>query len=600
MLSPHHDGSSLYVDDPNPSLGETVNVRLRVPADAGPCGKVWVRVVADGEPHFVEATVDERTDSDVWYRARVEARNPVTPYRWITDTHGWVNQEGRTAYDPSDHSDFRIVTHAAPPSWVRQGAFYEIFPDRFSRSQRADDRPQPDWAVRRDWAVGPSPEWPAAMADFYGGDLDGALERIGHLQSLNIGGVWTTPFFPSRSNHRYDAASFDFVDPLLGGDDALQRLIAGLHAVEIRLIGDLTTNHTGSSHEWFRRAVADASSMEAAMYSFIDHPHTYETFPGARTLPKLDHRSEDLRRRFYEGAGSIVAKYCTAPFHLDGWRIDVAQMTGRLKETDATHRVAHTVRQTMTEANPDAFLVAEHAHDASADLDRDGWHATMNYAGFTNPLARWLAGPEGVGGFGMPFSLPAVDGHATARTLTHHASLVSWRTRTHHLNQLTTHDTPRFRSRVGAARHRMAVGMMATFPGVPLVFQGDEFGMEADHEHLTRSPIPWDQPERWDHVTLETYRVLLRIRAMWPVLQTGGFRWVSVGADYLAWLREDGRHSMLCVAVRGSSARFALPASLPAEWSKLFGPGSLARHGDKTMCSVDGPSFSLWVHETGA
>ena len=96
--------------------------------------------------------------------------------------------------------------------------------------------------------IGRGPETPR---QFYGGDLDGIAEHLDHIADLGANTVYLTPIFPARSNHRYDAASFDEVDPLLGGDAALDRLAGAVHERGMRLLGDITTNHTGDAHPWF-------------------------------------------------------------------------------------------------------------------------------------------------------------------------------------------------------------------------------------------------------------------------------------------------------------------------------------------------------------
>ncbi len=98
------------------------------------------------------------------------------------------------------------------------------------------------------------PDRTHTAVQFYGGDLDGIRERLNHLAAVGATLLYLTPIFPARSNHRYDALSFDQVDPLLGGDEALIRLVEAAHARGIRVIGDLTTNHCGDAHEWFRAA----------------------------------------------------------------------------------------------------------------------------------------------------------------------------------------------------------------------------------------------------------------------------------------------------------------------------------------------------------
>ena len=75
-FEPHHDGSALYVLEPNPKLGGTASVLLRVPR-ASDMTSAWVRVSNDGEPELV--------------RAALPVVNPVVSYRWLLDggPHGY-------------------------------------------------------------------------------------------------------------------------------------------------------------------------------------------------------------------------------------------------------------------------------------------------------------------------------------------------------------------------------------------------------------------------------------------------------------------------------------------------------------------------------
>ena len=144
---------------------------------------------------------------------------------------------------------------------------------------------------------------PHSPVQWYGGDLDGIAAHLDHLERLSASLLYVTPVFEGRSVHRYDAVTFDRVDPTLGGDPAWRRLIDAAHARGIRIVGDLTLNHTGVGHEWFRRAQADASSPEAAFYYFDEHPDEYQSWWGIKSLPKLDHRNAELARRLYAATG---------------------------------------------------------------------------------------------------------------------------------------------------------------------------------------------------------------------------------------------------------------------------------------------------------
>jgi alpha-glucosidase len=305
----HHDGSATYVSDLAPEVGDAVSVFLRVPKASG-VTRAMLRTYIDGEQALTETTVDRETEHEVWLRGDFRVENPVVNYRWLLDGvpngYQWLNGEGAHAHDVTDAADFRITTHPAPPAWAADAVLYQIFPDRFAKSV---DRPAPDWAIPQGWddpVIGAGQE---TAFQYYGGDLDGITAHLDHIASTGANTVYLTPIFPGRSNHRYDASTFDAVDPLLGGEEALARLSDALHARGMRLMGDLTTNHCGAGHEWFQRAIADPMAPEAQYFTFLHHPDVYVCWFGHPSLPKFDHRSPGLRRALYEGPESTVAKW---------------------------------------------------------------------------------------------------------------------------------------------------------------------------------------------------------------------------------------------------------------------------------------------------
>ncbi|SCL27219.1 alpha-glucosidase [Micromonospora nigra] len=598
-LTPHHDGSALYVPEQEPALGDTVDVFVRVPAGTD-VRQVHVRTTGDGEPRFAEAVVDRRDGDEVWWRAPVEVRNPVSNYRFLlTGARGtrWLTAAGTVDHDVPDNGDFKLVSYAPPPAWARDAVIYQIFPDRFARSAAADARAVPDWAVPCDWdtpVVGRGPQTPY---QFYGGDLDGITERLDHLDRLGVNTVYLTPFFPARSNHRYDAASFDAVDPLLGGDAALARLAEAVHARGWRLLGDITSNHTGDAHRWFTAAASDGSAPERELYYFDEATGDYESWNGVRSLPKLNWGSAELRRRFATDPDSLLRRWLRPPYALDGWRVDVANMTGRRGADAHTHEVARLLRSVVAQTRADGLLLAEHGHDHTGDLDRDGWHGTMNYVGFTDPVWSWLRhGDEPLPHFlGTPTGVRRRDAPAVLATMDAYRSLVSWRSYTHSWQLLGSHDSARIRTVVGdAARQEVAAGLLATMPGTPVVFAGDELGLTGANGESSRTPMPWHRPERWDASTFAAYRALLALRRGEPALRHGGLRRVYADADTLVFLRESTAGGVLVLARRAAGAPVRLPGLPPAE--NLYG-GAPALRPDPTgavTLPADGPTFQVW------
>ena len=433
----------------------------------------------------------------------------------------------------------------------------------------------------------------------FGGDLPGARQRLDHVTGLGANLVYLTPVFPGRSSHRYDAATFDHVDPLLGGDEALASFVRAARAKGVRVVCDLTTNHSGDHHDWFRAAQADPTGEEAGYYLFGDSPDEYEAWLGVATLPKFDLRSAALRRRLLEGAGSVVGRYLAGATGIDGWRIDVANMTGRLGATDVNHDVARAIRATMAEVRPDAWLVAEHCYDAADDLRGDGWHGVMAYAAFTRPVWTWLQRPGAPAQhlMGLPVPLPHQPGTAVQASMREVAARTPWRAATANLVLLGSHDTARFATVAGSReRHLVGVAMLCTAPGVPMVFAGDEVGVQGRSSDDGRRPFPWDTAA-WDHTMLAAYRRLIALRRSEPALRHGGLRWVHAGDDVLVYLREAAEGRVLVQVSRKAHPPVGLPAAAFGDLARseplLDHPALVAVDGAVAL-EADGPSARLW------
>lgn len=583
LHDPHHDGSPLYVEQENSPLGTAVRVRVRTSAQR-PADAVWLRTVEDGEPFFTACEV-ERTDGDsVWWRAAVTVHNPVQRYRFMVvvgETFRWLNAAGVFDHDVTDAHDFTLSCHDGPPDWGRDAVVYQVFPDRFARSAAADERPTPRWAVPAQWTDAPIHVGPDTPLQFYGGDLDGITEHLDHVSDLGVDTLYLTPVFPGESNHRYNASTFDAVDPLLGGDEAYRRLIDAAHRRGLKVLGDLTSNHTGDTHEWFLRAASDPSAAERPFFYFAaDGSH--EGWKGHSTLPKLDHTSPALGDRFR----AVVARWLE--FGLDGWRIDVANMTGRHGQVDLAHQVAREIRRTAVGVRPDALVLAEHGHDATGDLDGDGWHGTMNYYGFSFPVWEFLRDPEHPApSFGLPVDLPRRDGHAMVTAMQSFTASFGWRAVTTSWNILGSHDSPRIRTITGsAALHHVAAVLQFTLPGVPMVFAGDELGLEGVDGEDSRRTMPWHDPAAFSTATRDVYASLAAVRREHPALRRGSLRWAHVGTDSVAYLREHPDGSVL-VCVSRDGADPLDPRDVPLGGLRL---------GDELLTvGDDGPRASVWT-----
>jgi alpha-glucosidase len=554
--SPHHDGSDLYVSNSAPKIGDKITLKVRVPNDYL-FEKAMLRIYHDGEPRIFEMKLSKKGTVESWYQVNVEIMNLQSSYRFAFIGHGkyeYLNARGLFDHDVHSNNDFQIVAIPANPAWINSSVFYQIFPDRFARSGKVNITP--DWAYPREWNLLPRGRGKYTGQELYGGDLYGVQEHLDHVTELGANGIYFTPIFPSRSNHRYDATSFDHVDPILGGDEAFKSLIKVSKKKGIRILGDLTSNHCGAGHNWLAKAKKDKKSKERT-YFFWDKSIKwgYVGWYGLESLPKLNYASKALRKAVYEGKNSIVKKWISPKFGMAGWRIDVGNMTGVQGAEDHHVEVMRGIRNAMQEVNPDTWLVAENGDFIASDLDGLGWQGAMNYQGFMRPFWNWInRNPEITGGFqGLPFAMPKINGKQLVASIQEFNSTIPWRSLTASMMLLDSHDTARFRTVVlgDISAHKTAMTMMLSYPGVPSIFAGDEIGVEGSWGEDARRTINWEDRSGWDLEFFTEVKKLVKIRKSQDALINGGLRWVSVENDYVAYLRESKKQTLLVLVSRG-------------------------------------------------
>ncbi|ANS80033.1 Maltodextrin glucosidase [Serinicoccus hydrothermalis] len=628
--SPHHDGSPLYVSDQRPATGAVVSVRVRVPRGSG-VGAVHVRTTPDGEQFFTDARLVSREEHEDWWQAEITCHNPVTNYRFLLEggeeaadgggqAYRWLNGDGVHPRDVPDTSDFRITTHPAPPAWAQRAVVYQVFPDRFARDAGAEPvgdpggprTDLPDWAVPARWddTVVLDRGNPAQV---FGGTLDGVRERLDHLVGLGVDVLYLTPVFPARSNHRYDASTFEAVDPVLGGDAALLRLQEAAHERGIRVMGDITTNHTGDAHEWYAAARRDPDGEFGAWYVRDGEDRgRWVTWLGVESLPKLDHANAGLRARLTEGPQSVIERWLGEGGGFDSWRVDVANMTGRYKGSDLTHVVARETRAAVDRATGgQGLLVAEHTHDHSRDVDGDGWHGVMNYSGFTRPVWTWLRAPGFAPKFlGSPLPVPRLGAELVAETMREFSSIVPWRSWVHSMTLVGSHDTTRIRTLVGedVEQVKVAAGLLLTMPGIPMITYGDEIGIPGDFGEDGRRPMPWDSQGagdgRWDEDLAAHYRELIALRRDCPALWGGGMRWLYAEGDVMVFLREHPEQTALVHVARAAHDGVEIPTTQVAGAGAAQGrtpqTAGLDVTGSGVRLAAPGPTVQVWTWATDA
>ena len=255
----------------------------------------------------------------------------------------------------------------------------------------------------------------------------------------------------------------------------------------------------------------------------------------------------------YEGPDAVMRHWLRPPFDVDGWRIDVANMLGRLGADQLGPEVARGMRDAVKAESPDAYLLGEHSFDASAQLAGDQWDGVMNYWGFQAPVLEWLHGLEFRShASGVILRTERASTASMVETLTAFRAAIAWDVARHQFNLLDSHDTARIASMLDGdpGRVRAALGFLLTYVGVPSILYGDEIGLEGVDDLMARRPMPWDQGA-WDVDRLAFVRSMVRLRVGSAALRDGGFQVLEQGPDWLAFLRDTDDEQAIVIVVRG-------------------------------------------------
>jgi cyclomaltodextrinase len=416
-----------------------------------------------------------------------------------------------------------------PPEWVKDAVFYQIFPDRFARSERV---PKP--SNLEPW------DSPPTVFGFKGGDLLGVAERLDYLQELGITAIYFNPIFQSAANHRYHTYDYYQVDPILGGNGAFRELLDTAHAQGIRVVLDGVFNHASRGFYPFHHTMENGAASPYLDWFHFDEKRLqagkrldaypslgkerrlrrsrrslqelgYRAWWDLPALPKFNTYIPAVRRFIFDVACHWVA------FGIDGWRLDVPHEI----DDDAFWQ---EFRRVVKTTNVEAYIVGEIWSDARRWLQGDQFDAVMNYI-FNRACLGFFGGErldtnQRPGGYQLR-SLSAIQ---FANAIDSLLSLYDWQVTLVQLNLLSSHDMPRFLTLVQGDKEalKLATLFQMTFPGAPCVYYGDEIGMEGKHDPDCRRAFPWDEA-RWDHDLLAFFRRAIGLRHEHPALRCGRY-----------------------------------------------------------------------------
>jgi len=442
------------------------------------------------------------------------------------------------------------------PDWVKHAIFYQIFPDRFARSEQMQ---HPRGIQFKPWGSPPEAQ------GFQGGDLYGVVDNLDYLQQLGITALYLNPIFSSASNHRYHTFDYYQVDPLLGGNEALRLLLDQAHAREIKVILDGVFNHASRGFWPFHHVLETGGNSPYIDWFLIhdwplrpyssdkDNPANYAAWWDLPALPKLNTANPGVRDLIMD-----VARYWIE-FGIDGWRLDVP--------TDIDDdSFWQAFRQVVKTANPEAYICGEIWHAAQRWLQGDQFDAVMNYLFTDIALSYFGANTLKIDNKPNALALVPLDTATFAKRVEAMHALYDWEINQVQLNLLDSHDMARALWIMGddISALRLCVLFQMTMPGAPCIYYGDEIGLSAGTDPFCREAFPWHDKSQWNTNLLAFYQQAIALRRAYPVLCTGHFTPIQATDEVYAFTRDNSETIALIIFNRATNP-IEVTLSLPTD-----------------------------------
>ena len=408
--------------------------------------------------------------------------------------------------------------------FIKGGVVYHIFCDRFNK---AGEEGTPKYGVKKNWdedvtVIDPDGKYRAN--DFYGGNFDGIIEKLGYLKYLGVTAIYLSPIFESVSNHRYDTGDYMKIDELLGGEDAFGRFMAKCKEYGISVILDGVFNHTGADSVYFNRfghydsigACQGPMSKYYDWFTFYNFPDDYHCWWGCTNVPTVA-RSAVGYRELIAGDGGVIEKWMNKG--VKGWRLDVVD--------ELSEYFVKRIRAMIKKCDEDGLVLGEVWEDASTKYsygeereyffgeDLDGvmnyvYKVAINEYILTGDCEKFVESVltimENYPKESLDTCFTLIDSHDTVRAINVYAGVNG--------ENMSKVEKKEFRLskeqyELGKKRLKLAACLQYFLPGVPSLYYGDEAGLQGFEDPLNRRPYPWGKE---DKELLGHYAYLGRLR----------------------------------------------------------------------------------------
>ncbi|GHV16290.1 alpha-amylase [Clostridia bacterium] len=518
------------------AVGTEVTLRIKI---EGKVDGVDLRLWSDGEEiiHKMSKTRGKM------YEVKITAEKPMLLWYFFI-----IHQDSSKCYYGSnmqlsdDEPDsFQITIYKEDyktPRWFQKSVVYQIFVDRFYNGNKDKKilKKHEDYILHKHWNEPVSSA--NAHNDFYGGNLQGIIEKLDYFVDLGVNVLYLNPIFEAYSNHKYDTGDYTKIDPMYGDEKIFKNLCKQAKKRNISIVLDGVFNHTGSDSKYFNKyghydSVGAYQSTESPYhnwYRFEEFPNKYECWWGVHSLPQVNEENEDYVNYIIKNEDSVIKHWLKAGAR--GWRLDVVDELPSL--------FVKNIRQAVKELDKDNVLIGEVWEDASNKISY-------------GVQREYLLGDELDGPLNYPFKdlingfiIGLIDAEIVSTTVNKIRENYPAQSLYSAMNLIGGHDVVRIKTlysngqtdidseEISRKRVKLAALWQMTFMGVPTIYYGDEVGLEGAADPYNRAPYPWNNS---DIELYDWYRTLIKLRNSTPALQTGYFEEVKSSGDVYSYKR---------------------------------------------------------------
>lgn len=368
-----------------------------------------------------------------------------------------------------------------------------------------------------------------------GGDLQGVIDKLDHLQSLHVNVIWLMPVHPIGSinsvNSPYSVKDYLAVGSEYGDLAKLRELTDAAHARGMAVIMDWVANHTAWDHPWL---ATQGWYTQDANGNVIMPPGT-----NWADVADLNFGNQEMR-----SAMKQAMRYWILQANVDGFRCDYADGVPFDFWSDA-------ITDLRSIPNRHIIMLAEGDRSDHYDAGFDMTFSWDYYTGIKNVFA------------GQPaFTLNAISAN----------EYVQVPAGKHKLRFTTNHDQSAWEapppSLFGGLDGATAATVAMTFMhGVPLIYTGQETGRTTNTPFFSNSPIDWSA----NGSMVGEYREIYSLYAASDAARKGSITLYSSNDAIIIERTWNGEHLLIVVNVRNSFVSIPMPTILQnTAWTEAF------------------------------